>query len=405
MRNKYLINIAFFLSCFPYIAFPPIPFTHVQYPIFLIVIIIFLKDFYVQKCKLNKLEIYFLILGIISLVYINENLSTLDYRFQKRIGIIMAFLIFYSFRRYFHLINVNLFKSVIIINILLFLFQLTYPYLFKIIFENFLSEIKVVTANYRGMTSVTPEPSNFSVISIYYIILGSFFYWNNKISLKFFIITIISSCLFIFFSKSATGYMLLPFALLISMFSLKIKTIYKFNILFIIIFLSFVTIYNSDFLQSMSFNNRALSVIYSFFYEDDLINILYRDESIAHRLVTVFMGYQSLLDGNIFGQGIGSIYLKGHEIFDNNSFLTKHFYERRIYAPNDLSQLSMYIVELGVLFIILIILLFFNIKLNIKNFFTKSVSMLLLIVSFSIVNPIIMILFALNFNSNKSKIL
>ena len=402
MSNKLLINIAFIFSCFPYVAFPPLGFTHVQYPIFLIVIIIFIKDFYYQLVKLNKIEIYFLLLGLISLIYINEDLTILDYRLQKRLGIILAFFIFYSFRRYYHLININIFKYIILINIILFIFQLVNPIIFKLIFDNIVSEIKNVTSNYRGLTSITPEPSNFAAIAIYYIIIGSFFYWNNKLSLKFLLLTILTSCIFIFFSKSATGYILLPISLILFLLTLKINNKLRVLIFGFIIIMSLTILLNSSYLLSLSSNNRALSVIYSLLYEDDLINLMYRDESIAHRLVTVLIGYQSLLDGNIFGQGAGSIYTKGLEIFDNNSFLTKYFYERRIYAPNDLSQLSMYIVELGILFVILIVSLFLNIKLSLKNFITRIISILLLLVSYSLVNPMIMILFALNFNSNKS---
>tara|TARA_B110000008_G_C16606391_1_gene418591 strand:- start:43 stop:471 length:429 start_codon:yes stop_codon:yes gene_type:complete len=130
---------------------------------------------------------------------------------------------------------------------------------------------------------------------------------------------------------------------------------------------------------------------------------LKEDLSIASRLISLITAGESLIQGNIFGNGIGSMQFKSFYLLQNSKIFDTQYSNIIYFAGGFISAISLYIIELGLFFIILIAWLYSNTSLNAFNLYIRSISFLYILFTFSIVFPPFWALIAITDKFNRKE--
>ena len=97
LKKVLLINLVVLFSTIPYVAIFPLS-SDIQYPVFLLCFLIIIWDLFENKLSLNRLEIFFLFISLISFFYVFP-FSEFDYSISKRVGLLFGFAVFYVYSR------------------------------------------------------------------------------------------------------------------------------------------------------------------------------------------------------------------------------------------------------------------------------------------------------------------
>ena len=161
-----LLNLGLFFCCFPYFA--PFPLNNdIQYPIFLVCLLIIVDDILSKKFYLSKIEIILLIFSLLSFIYINLS-QDVNYQIQKRAAPLAGFFIFYVFSRNIDLIKYELLTIFIFINFILALLNLLFIKYFIFLFLPFVRTIKFSGFDDRGASGLMAEPSFLGAMGIFF---------------------------------------------------------------------------------------------------------------------------------------------------------------------------------------------------------------------------------------------
>ncbi|SVE16492.1 uncharacterized protein METZ01_LOCUS469346, partial [marine metagenome] len=208
INKSFLINLVAFLSTIPYVA--PIPIsTDIQYPIFIVCLIILLIDILTKRFVLSKLEVYFFFLACISFIYLNP-FSDFEYRLTKSVGLLFSFFLFYVFRRYWHVMSPKYFIAGIYLNVFVVLLQLINVDLYSKLISPIVRTIKLdLGEGARGLQGLMAEPSFLGGMGAFFLLLSYALYKEQRILKRTFIILVVISIATIFASNSITAMMFL----------------------------------------------------------------------------------------------------------------------------------------------------------------------------------------------------
>lgn len=367
---KFFIYCFYFLALLPALSIYPIS-TDVQPLVFVLSFFIFSVYLFNYKFYLNKFEIYFLILSVISVFYINYN-----YNLTDRVGLFSGFLVYIVSKRHLKFLDTKVILFTSIINTFGIVWHFINSSSFVAFSSYFVRKIKITEIGFRGASGFSPEPGFASAICITIIIICIHFYNNNKIS-KFQLFFLLSSnFVSILLTKSATGLFYLILIVGILIFSLVDKK----KILLIILLFFFIFI-NIDFEQL--YNSRSFDLIKKILENPQLI---LSDASISERLIGLDIGLRSLFL-NPIGFGAGSF-------SDVSNFIVGKYNLDTIYLNTrdsgitSTSAIGTYFVEFGIFILIwFYFILFYKFKFNTLNIIIVLISALFLMFSFSIAFP------------------
>ncbi len=318
---------------------------------------LFYKDFY--GTKNNMLIIFSLILFFLLLQII---ISFIFWEFDifyiiRGISGYLIFLIIYFFQKKHLLKNFILYQNVI--------FKINFIYIIVAIFQLLVSPfatsflVNVRTSEQRGVTSLTPEPTMFGILLIFFcliytLILNS----SNKKIIRSLILLNFISILLIAKSATASLYLLLGIILwfLINLRSIKMLLIIMFIIpIFYISFSGFLTSY---------LDNARVGYIFNSLVNGDLFVLLANDKSIQDRILANIFPFKASY--NIFFMPGGfnlELTLKSMDLKIFDTYFSNFHTGSRI-----MSLWGSLIAELGFVFIILFIFYSFFLFKEYRNY-------------------------------------
>ncbi len=380
LKKILLINLVVLFSTIPYVAVFPLS-SDIQYPVFLLCFLIIIWDLFENKLSLNRLEIFFLFISLISFFYVFP-FSEFDYSISKRVGLLFGFAVFYVYSRYWKIINVNFFLTGVFLNSLSSVIHYLFPEFWIEISNFFIRSIVLDAASQtgsRGVSGLSAEPGFLGGMAGFFSILAYALLMESRIQKKTFIFIILNSILMVYLSKSGNAYFIFAFVLagLIIFSDLKIYQKFLFFLLFLVIFILLVFIFDLPFRGLILFRILFTNPEYFFFIDD----------SIAMRISSLLVAFHSVIQGNIFGNGAGSLAYVAQEILDKanlSNLFSVWVYER---SGGVWSSLGQYTTELGVIFLLFYILIFTNTNFKKLSIYLRSFSLLLSLGTFSILFP------------------
>ena len=402
--NKiFLINLAAFFCMVPY--FSPFPLeTDIQYPVIILCGLVILFDLYKNNIRFNNFELYFLFLSIVSFVYINPFID-FDYLIPKRVALLSAFMIFFVFSRYWAFINPKYLLAGVLINFSASILQMLSPEIFEYL-QVFIGRAftmsgfsYTVGSGWRGLTGLASEPAYLGGLSVVYFLVGYILRHERRISKKIFLLFSTVAITLNFLSMSGTSIIMMLFVtfslLIFSNVKLRKKLFYLLGIVLILMLL----------IHYLGDTSRSLRIL-TIMFQDPLFIV--NEYSTSLRTMSVAVGIESMIQGNIFGNGLGTLSYVATDIMERSSL--KDLFNPIVMElgreKEPFSAIGLYITELGLLFIILLVWMYSR---PLKSNYTNIVRIpifLFIISAFSIMFPPFWLLMAAtdkraNFNKNQ----
>lgn len=398
--KNFLVNAFFFFALMPYVS--PLPLgSDVQVVTgflgYVMIGFLLLKD----KFLVTPREFIIFALGLFFIVYINFDEPT--YQFRKAIGPFYAFGVYFIAKRFKEHLSLKLVDVVLTIYLIGAITQYLSPGLFDLTFERFLRMSKYsAEVTYRGVTSLTPEPSFLGIISIYILIIQDWYYHQNKRSLdkKYFIRIII--CIFlILMSKSGAGYIL--FFLFIASKSISHIRKYWVGILLGVI-VGIIVLANTERVS----NNKGLSDLVLILKSSTPQDLL-RVSSLSNRLNPIFVGSVGAVERPL-GRGSGAFTTQAREVY--LEYGIEEIYPPDLYmrdkllreiSEDSVSTFGKYIFEYGIFFALYLILIFSGLSIRKSGYFTMFLVVSGVLFALPIVYPPLWLIFGLYDKSSLSK--
>lgn len=412
-----LFNIFLLTALNPFFSPIILQSTDMQLPVFILAALIFFFDIIRNDLKLKFEHILILFFGFISIFYFLPD-TFLYFSLNKRLSILLAFLIFYAFYKYIHLIDKNFFLVGALFNFAGVLLHFFFTDFFISIASNFVRVIKITEFTGRGASGFASEPLYAATMLFFICLLSKYLFIFKKIPKNYNIFIQIISVVGIILTKSATGYIYLIILFLFIYFSFSFI-----SIIFKIISFVFLIILIDNLDKFIPIDNRGYYVIRDLLFSYE---ILLCDQSLFTRLHSILYGLTTLSD-NLFGNGAGSsLFLDPRTVeisynsnyntllYNNqNNILNSYFIFCKVFSnPVELirsnifmSNIGMYTYEYGIIFIIFLISIFLiNFKFNYFNIMLLVSCFLMLMSSLSLSYPGIWIILAITKLRNLNEI-
>jgi len=342
--HKLLVKAFLFFGLFPFVSPFPIH-TDVQPVSLLLALFIFCIDFIFLKVRLNRIEVFFLILAIFSFVFIGV---VGDFELRHRVGLLFAFVIYYGVRRYHKYLTGGILLAASIFNFLGVLWHFFSPSSFIPFASIFTRAIKITEIGARGASGFAPENSFAAALALVYIILSIYLMKKEIISrLSHKLVFVLSACV-ILLSQSGLGYVI---GLMLVCINFLISTNFKAKqrISALVVF----TLVTFSFSQSSFIDTRGGQLIKVLFQDPSLLLL---DGSLGERFVGIHVGITSLFHYPI-GSGGGSYPVIAREMNSKYNILKYHPNARAGQLDGTVSAFGRYTTELGCLFILFIVVL------------------------------------------------
>lgn len=292
-------------------------------------------------------EVFFLFLIIFLFPYFDysNGFSLSFFLIKKKLGFIFAFFLFFSIRRVCYGFSFSVLYYAVFVYFIVSFLQFLFPSVVSSLLS-FLTNRQGSDGLIRGAQSLTTEPSFAGYAGIFFLLFFKYFNAREVISgykKNSFVLFCIGVVLL---SKSGTGYIVGLIFLLVFL-SKKNPWYFIFSV-----FLSFLIVFIMLFMSEY-FDFRAFQIVKSFYLYP--LDALFRDPSIAIRLLQPFIGFVSLLDYP-FGHGSGSFSYVQAFYFNQLSlgdYFNGYAYKRIIFELNTpISVLAQYLIEYGVFMIV-----------------------------------------------------
>ena len=309
MSKSFLINIIFQLSIYCYFAF--IPFFEVEVQPYssvfaVIYLLLFRFTFKIQ---------FFVFLGIVSIYlliaissYINNNSYPIGGAVVSFLSFIVPLLIFCALYNNVRLISVNGFFITFYIWFVLGFLQNYFPMLLtnsgiEAFIQIFISRFKAgAVDSVRGITFFTAEPAGSSYAIMLFFIFLLYLHNIGKVNTKRFWASVTMVFVMILWNKSGTSLLLLMvFMVIYALFNAK-PVFILFGALGSYLAL---LILQMDFVQDYR-GLQLVSDTLKFVSDSNLGIIDYLNSTGSIREIGVIVGYNSVLQGHVWGLGLGS---------------------------------------------------------------------------------------------------
>jgi len=389
----YLVNFAAFFCTIPFVAPFPIG-SDVQYPVFILCFLVIINEIISGGgIRLGKLDLYFLTVAIISFVYINP-FNEYDYFIFKRVGLLFSFFIFYVFSRYWYIVKPKYIMTGIYINFIAANAHYLFTESFSNIADNITRVIKVKDislADGRGVSGLCPEPGFLGAMSAFFILISYILLKEGKISKSKYLSVFFISVIMMFMSNSGTA-MVYLYVLMILFFFFS-----NYNLLKKVWAGAWIMLFLALFIYYSGVSGRGINIAKNLI--ENPTNVIGHDVSVSQRELAFAVGIFSIAQGNILGHGVGTLAYVADNIIADSPLRKMYSKARAILNIKTsssflLSSFAQYTVELGLIFIILILWLYFNVSTHSYVKIVRVTSLLYLMASFSILFPPLWLLIA-----------
>ena len=197
----------------------------------------------------------------------------------------------------------------------------------------------------RGLSGLATEPGFAGVLGVVYMALSIYFVQLKKISKKIFVYIVCLSLVIVFLSKSGSAIVYLTLMLFTVLFLSRIRLYVK---LLSVIFGFLLGYLGLIFLEG----DRSFYIL-GYLLNDPLF-LIFNDRSLMYRLVPMIAGMESFLQGNLFGNGVGTFSILAPSVFESLEY-AHYFQDAASTADTVLSSFSYYLFELGLFFLVFVI--------------------------------------------------
>ena len=282
-----------------------------------------------------------------------------NFKVGSHLTIIFAFFLYYAFSKNKNKISVKWLFSGLYINVLAAMAQTLVPDLWGNLVGGYLiSDFRASIHDGRGAGGVNPEAGFLGAIIVGYLAMASYFLDTKRISLKYFLFNVFVGVSGILLSGSGTGFVLLVFWAGIVFLLSNIPILLKICFIILSMLVAPLTI------KLLGLDARGVDVIVRLMQEPQLFMLT--DVSFLLRLLAFLAGPLSMLDGYIFGVGVGSFDHVAPTVISEHvaGFGSEEALYRIVEANGGSSALGRLICEMGLWAVILVSFLVLASKLS-----------------------------------------
>lgn len=377
--EKLVALLLFWCTFFPFVS-PIVLSSDLQPPVIIMSLIsIGLRLLKSQKIKVEIL--FLLILVFIYLFYINPSLSISNVKFSKSISLSCGILVLIAWNFSFEHMKLRAINKVIYTYFLFsVLFFLKIP-LYEFLINKFVFIRNDIYLEGRGAAILSPEPSFFSGVLIGIMCFNE--YIKNQLSKKEYLVNVTLIIIMFLINSSGTGFV---FLLIFVYFKYTAMFSNKKQILSILCFIIFIIMISSvnliPIFEFIGVGPRLLDLINKLYQG----NIIQSDRSLFVRFFDLTNSLK-LFFQYPFGVGIGG---EGDALLNFGNEISEYRYHGQKY-PGFVSSFANHLLTYGIIFIIPLMIIY-RLKINLYS----SISILLLMFSFSSAFPIIWMLILLS---------
>ena len=198
-----LANLFFFCALLPFLS--PLPTdSDVQLPAFVIAAVIIGRDLLKGRFALNWVESVFVSVGIWSFAFV---LPWNPFSIRERIGILLAFLVYYVVKKYSPVFSTRVLMVAVAITLGSALLQIALPTIYQIVASLVVRTVKNLSQGGRGASGPSAEPSFLASMALAHGLLLMRYYAIGRIGQRTLQIGLGMSAVSLLLSKSATGFM------------------------------------------------------------------------------------------------------------------------------------------------------------------------------------------------------
>ncbi|OZG74865.1 hypothetical protein BTA51_00170 [Hahella sp. CCB-MM4] len=369
----------------------PLPLsTDIQPLIFIFACLVFFYEMINHNVKLNRFQIYFLLLSIIQIGYINVNR---DFNFSpsNHLVFLFAFVLFYLFSRYRDEISPNWVFFGFYVNFFSALLQYLVPDIWVAsVGEHFIGDFRAAqSSGGRGVGGINPEAGFLGAIAGGYLAIASYYYGRRLIGWTQYALIIAAGIIMTVLSSSGTGYLLVSLWV-VSRFSLNRSTI----VLAIVVGLALFVVLTGN--SGIYTGSRGSEVLLSLMKNPVLF--LSTDVSSLMRVLAFLIGPLTIIDGHVIGTGVGTFDQVAPSIISNylSGIGNNEAFSRLMDAHGGSSAFGRHAAEMGLLFIILLMGIFSSVKLCRAKLLLAAYAVLFISFSFSFAFPLTWLLISLS---------
>lgn len=294
-----LSNLLFLAVLFPYLSLAKTPFDTQPWAL-IIAMIITLGLMATNNLKLPTTLLFLFLIGLYAIILYPLSLDLFN-GLRSLIGYVsICFIALASYKTYKY-VSTKIYIGSIMIWLAVGITQLLYD-------NRFMEFIlpRLATGGPRGVTALAVEPSYYSIMCVFFLLLNEFFYYEKKYGTKLYYIFLATLVFQIIISYSVTGILFLVLFAIAKTATILIRGSYRmrrWSAIFLVIIISLTTIVSFLHIESLQKTRAGDILVRS---KTNPINILYQDESIARRTVHLLLPWYGLFDSKGFGRGLGS---------------------------------------------------------------------------------------------------
>jgi hypothetical protein len=198
-----LANVFLICALLPFLSPRPTA-SDVQLPAFIVGFVILLRDLAKDRFALGWVEGCFLSVGIWSFCFV---LPGHDFNVRERVGIVMAFIIYYVVRKHAQRFSARMLVLAIVITFGSVVAQVLAPTLYQAVAPFVLRTVKDLSQGGRGASGPTAEPSFLAAMALGHGLLAIYYYSAGRLGRWVLLGCVALSATSLLLSKSATGFM------------------------------------------------------------------------------------------------------------------------------------------------------------------------------------------------------
>lgn len=373
--NDFLVKAVIFLGFFPFIS--PVPTSSDLQPVFfLLAFALLIVQGRILRIPIRAVPL--ILFGLYQLIpFTTESES---YRLTSQLNggfAAIALLFFYTYR---DKVTPNLVYAALLTHLVFAIVNFVLPSVWGAVIGNFMYQFRAELITIRGAGGINPEAGFLGAFGAFFMAMGLYYYDNRAISRRKLFHFFLASAACVLLSKSGTGYLL--FSITIGLYFLTRMDTKKAILATIGLAVLYVAI---DFIH-FGEGNRGLEIVTRILQNPS--QAITTDVSIMLRVISVILGINSILDGNIFGYGPGSFDMFAYSFLNAGNILVGQEVANRITGSGGgTSAIGRIMVEFGLVGLVLAMTSVF-LAFNLRILFITFLSWTFILASFSFAFPI-----------------
>jgi hypothetical protein len=380
---RLLVNLFLFFAVMPFISPRPTQ-SDVQLPAFLLAAAIMGHDLVKGRVRIDWVDLVFLSMGAWSFCFV---LPGGEFVLRQRVGLLMAFLIYYVAKRHAGLFSPTAIFTAIVLNMAATLLQWVRPDLFALMLVRLVRTLKAVEGT-RGLGGLSAEPSFLAAMAVVQGLLLFYYFKRGETTARRLIAGWAMAFSTLLLSRSATGftYLLVACAIYFSYYvfrGLKPSVWVAFSA-FGLIALWVMT-------GPLATSRGGAIIVALYEHPEDVI----ADGAMQERVSSLAVGVLSV-PHHVFGVGGGRYEAVAHELDAIYDFSELFPQANPDVFGGVLSSVGLYLVENGVIFIAFLAVVFWkSSRLEAFHMLFTALAFLFILVTFSIAFPLTWLLLGL----------